>query len=71
MKEDNNKQEQCAIPVVSTRLISRVASDLQKELVRTESEIVKRDLEEQIEGLKILKKELDDFRTIKTILNVC
>ena len=58
------------IGVVSTRLISRVVADLQKELVRTENEIVKRDLEEQIEGLKTLKTELDDFRTIKRILNV-
>lgn len=55
---------------VSTLLISRVVADLKKELVRTKNEIVKRDLEEQIEGLKKLKKELDDFRTIKRILNV-
>ncbi len=72
-KEHTKKEENKAlhIGVVSTRLISRVVADLQKELVRTENEIVKRDLEEQIEGLKTLKKELDDFRTIRRILNVC
>ena len=72
-KEKNNKEENKGlhVGVVSTRLISRVVADLQKELVRTENEIVKRDLEEQIEGLKTLKTELDDFRTIKRILNVC
>ena len=66
-----NKDKALHIGSVSTRLISRVVADLQKELVRTENEIVKRDLEEQIEGLKTLKTELDDFRTIKRILNVC
>ena len=67
---DENKDKALHIGCVSTRLISRVVADLQKELVRTENEIVKRDLEEQIEGLKTLKIELDDFRTIKRILNV-
>lgn len=72
-KEQNKQEENKALHIggVSTRLISRVVADLKKELVRTEKEIVKRDLEEQIEGLKTLKLELDDFRTIKRILNVC
>ena len=72
-KEQNIEDKDKALHIVdvSTRLISRVVADLQKELVRTENEIVKRDLEEQIEGLKTLKTELDDFRTIKRILNVC
>lgn len=68
-KPKDTEDESLNIRVVSTRLISRVVADLQKELLRTEKEIVKRDLEEQIEGLKALKKELDDFRTIKSILN--
>lgn len=72
-KEQNlaNKDKALHIGGVSTRLISRVVADLQKELIRTENEIVKTELEEQIEGLKTLKTELDDFRTIKRILNVC
>ena len=72
-KEQNTEDKDKALHIglVSTLLISRVVADIQKELVRTENEIVKRDLEEQIEGLKTLKTELDDFRTIKRILNVC
>ena len=54
---------------VSTRLLTRIATDLEKEMKRSDNEIVIADLEMQIDGLKALKKELDDFRTIKTILN--
>ena len=56
---------------VSTRLLTRIATDLEKEIKRSDNEIVIADLEMQIDGLKALKKELDDFRTIKTILNGC
>ena len=56
---------------VSTRLLTRIATDLEKEMKRSDNEIVIADLEIQIDGLKALKKELDDFRTIKTILNGC
>jgi len=56
---------------VSTRLLTRIATDLEKEMKRSDNEIVIADLEMQIDGLKALKKELDDFRTIKTILNGC
>ena len=54
---------------VSTRLLTRIATDLEKEMKRSDNEIVIADLEMQIDGLKALKKELDDFRTIKSILN--
>ena len=54
---------------VSTLLLTRIATDLEKEMKRSDNEIVIADLEMQIDGLKALKKELDDFRTIKTILN--
>jgi len=56
---------------VSTRLLTRIATDLEKEMKRSDNEIVIADLEIQIDGLKALKKELDDFRTIKSILNGC
>jgi hypothetical protein len=56
---------------VSTRLLTRIATDLEKEMKRSDNEIVIADLEMQIDGLKALKKELDDFRTIKSILNGC
>lgn len=56
---------------VSTRLLTRIATDLEKEMKRSDNEMVIADLEMQIDGLKALKKELDDFRTIKAILNGC
>ena len=56
---------------VSTRLLTQIATDLEKEMKRSDNEIVIADLEMQIDGLKALKKELDDFRIIKTILNGC
>lgn len=56
---------------VSTRLLTRIATDLEKEMKRSDNDMVIADLEMQIDGLKELKKELDDFRTIKTILNGC
>lgn len=56
---------------VSTRLLTRIATDLEKEMKRSDNEMVISDLEMQIDGLKALKKELDDFRTIKAILNGC
>jgi hypothetical protein len=33
--------------------------------------MVKADLESQIEGLKVLHKEVEDYRTIKRLLNGC
>ena len=54
---------------VSTRLLTRIATDLEKEMKRSDNDMVIADLEMQIDGLKALKKELDDFRTIKCILN--
>jgi len=56
---------------VSTRLLTRIATDLEKEMKRSDNEMVITDLKMQIDGLKALKKELDDFRTIKSILNGC
>ena len=56
---------------VSTRLLTRIATDLEKEMKRSDNDMVIANLETQIDGLKSLKKELDDFRTIKTILNGC
>ncbi len=67
----NNETAQLGIGAVSSRLLLRIAADLQKELIRTENEIVKRDLEDQIEGLKVLHKEVEDYRTIKRLLNGC
>jgi hypothetical protein len=64
------KQALC-IGGVSTRLLTRIATDLEKEMKRSDNEMVVADLEMQIDGLKALKKELDDFRTIKSILNGC
>ena len=54
---------------VSTRLLTRIATDLEKEMKRSDNDMAIADLEIQIDGLKALKKELDDFRTIKSILN--
>lgn len=54
-------------PAVSSRLLLRIAADLQKELVRQTDDMVKADLETQIEGLKVLHKEVEDYRTIKRI----
>lgn len=56
---------------VSSRLLLRVAADLQKELIRQTDDVVKADLEMQIEGLKALHKEVEDYRTVKRILNGC
>ena len=67
--EDKNKA--LHIGDVSTRLLTRIATELEKEMKRSDNEMVIADLEKQIDGLKALKKELDDFRTIKSILNGC
>ena len=58
-------------PDVSSRLLLRIAADLQKELLRQTDDMVKADLESQIEGLKVLYKEVEDYRTIKRLLNGC
>jgi len=50
------------------RIISRIIADLQKEKVRCICEITINDLDEQIEALTEFKKEIEDFRTIKSIL---
>ena len=67
----NNETAQLGIGGVSSRLLLRVAADLQKELIRQTDDVVKADLEMQIEGLKALHKEVEDFRTIKRLLNGC
>jgi hypothetical protein len=59
------------IGAVSSRLLLRVAADLQKELIRQTDDAVKADLEMQIKGLKVLHKEVEDYRTIKRLLNGC
>jgi hypothetical protein len=68
---DNPQKPQLNIGAVSSRLLLRIAADLQKELVRQTNEVVKQDLEIQIEGLKALHKEVEDYRTIKRLLNGC
>jgi hypothetical protein len=65
----NKETTQLGIGAVSSRLLLRIATDLQKELVRQTNEVVKQDLEMQIEGLKALHKEVEDYRTIKRLLN--
>jgi len=73
MENEETLSVKQALPIsgVSTRLLTRIATDLEKEMKRSDNEMVIADLEMQIDGLKALKKELDDFRTIKTILNGC
>ena len=68
---NNPQNPQLNIGAVSSRLLLRIAADLQKELVRQTNEVVKQDLEMQIEGLKALHKEVEDYRTIKRLLNGC
>ena len=73
MENEENLSVKQALRIggVSTRLLTRIATDLEKEMKRSDNDIVIADLEIQIDGLKALKKELDDFRTIKSILNGC
>jgi hypothetical protein len=66
---DNKETKALSQVAVSSRLLLRIATDLQKELVRQTNEAVKQDLEMQIEGLKALHKEVEDYRTIKRLLN--
>ena len=68
---NKNTQGDSSLGGVSTRLLTRIATDLEKEMKRSDNDMVIADLEMQIDGLKALKKELDDFRTIKSILNGC
>ena len=70
-KENLSVKQALRIGGVSTRLLTRIATDLEKEMKRSDNDMVIADLEIQIDGLKALKKELDDFRTIKSILNGC
>lgn len=70
-EEKLSVKEALRIGSVSTRLLTRIATDLGKEMKRSDNDMVIADLEMQIDGLKALKKELDDFRTIKSILNGC
>ena len=67
----NNETAQLGIGAVSSRLLLRVAADLQKELIRQTDNVVKADLEMQIKGLKALHKDVEDYRTIKRLLNGC
>ena len=55
--------------MIDTKVLLKVISDLQKKAVdiKTPND-VSAYLLEQIEGLKILKKELDDFRLLKELL---
>lgn len=55
--------------MTDTKLINQVIADIQKRVVdiKTPND-VSAYLLEQIEGLKILKKELDDFRLLKELL---
>lgn len=69
--ENQEQKSNIDQPVVSSRLLLRVAADLQKELFRQTDDIIKADLETQIEGLKALHKEVEDYRTIKRLLNGC
>jgi len=73
MENEENLSVKQALRIggVSTRLLTRIATDLEKDMKRSDNDIVIADLEIQIDGLKALKKELDDFRTIKSILNGC
>ena len=68
--EMNNNNENYAFNKhdVSSRLLLRIAADLQKELLRQTDDMVKADLETQIEGLKVLHKEVEYYRTIKRLL---
>jgi hypothetical protein len=69
----SNEAEKTALNkgAVSSRLLLRIATDLQKELIRQTDDMLKADLESQIEGLKVLHKEVEDYRTIKRLLNGC
>ena len=49
-------------------ILTRIAADLQKELSRTTNEVVKQDLEDQIDALKSFKNEIDSFRMVKNLL---
>jgi len=73
MENEENLSVKQALRIggVSTRLLTRIATDLEKEMKRSDNDMAIADLEIQIDGLKALKKELDDFRTIKSILNGC
>jgi ferritin len=55
--------------MTDTKLINQLIADIQKRVVdiKTPND-VSAYLLEQIEGLKILKKELDDFRLLKELL---
>jgi hypothetical protein len=64
----NENQPSC-LGAVNSRLLLRISADLKKELVRQKNEVVKHDLEMQIEGLQALHKEIEDYRTIKRLLN--
>ena len=70
-EENLSVKQALSIGGVSTGLLTRIATDLEKEMKRSDNDMAIADLEIQIDGLKALKKELDDFRTIKSILNGC
>lgn len=53
-----------------TIILSRIASDLQKEIIRQTNKVIIADLENQVEALKSFRKELDDFRKIKELLKL-
>jgi len=51
-----------------TMILIKIKTDLLKERARTSDNELKEELGEQIEALDAIKKEVDDFRTIKDIL---
>ena len=56
-------------PLVNSRLLLRVAADLQKEMVRQTDAVVQEGLAAQVRGLRELYKEVEAYRTIKRLLN--
>jgi hypothetical protein len=54
--------------MTDTKIINKVIADYQRELIRTKDADIQVELTETIEHLKILKKELDDFRSLKELL---
>ncbi|MFZ1389453.1 MAG: hypothetical protein WAS34_18875 [Thiolinea sp.] len=52
-----------------TKLLLVIAKDLEQEIIRHDIEEIKQDLQIQVDGLKELYKELEEFRAIKKILS--
>jgi len=54
--------------IIDSKILLRVAANLQKEYIRQTDEDVKSEILLEIEGLKSLYKEVEAFRTIKNLL---